>query len=76
MRYLLNISALATIDGGWHAPSLEKQGGVPARKSELQWKGSEKKTKTQKPTHKKNEFEYLLNLEYFLCFTLLSDRFF
>ena len=41
MSYFSIVSVLATVDGGLHAPSLEKQAGVPTQKlsNVLLWTG-------------------------------------
>ncbi len=45
MRYLSILSGLPTVDGGQHAPSLEQQPEVSARKlsSLLLWTGKQQK---------------------------------
>ena len=42
MRYLSIVSVLSTVDDGRHAPSLEKQTGVPRREQSnvLLWTGA------------------------------------
>ena len=42
MSYVSIVSVLPTVDGGGHAPSLEKQAGVPTRKlsNVLLWTGA------------------------------------
>ena len=46
MRCLSIVSVLATVDDGRHAPSSEKQTGVPAREQSnvLLWTGGSSKT--------------------------------
>ena len=69
-----SIISLLPTGSSQHTPILEKQGGAPTWKlsNELLWKGSA--TRGNLATEKKSQYQlkYMLHLEYFHYFTLLS----
>lgn len=75
MKYLSIVSVLPTLDGHWHTSSLEKQ-TVPTGSWAMYCCGWRQKQLYFSPLNKFDFFKCALYLEYFHCFTLLSDSLF